>query len=383
MKPQFVLLANLENRRAVFFQQALQRAGLPAAIEISYRQLLTGEVELGDYLSAATCLRIESPGEDWEVEKQLLQLGAERAEQECGPFLTAPQAALLEFDLGRVLFPRQWYLGYVVLLERIEQAITESGASWMNHPSDIATMFDKQACCGLFQNAGLPIPAPLPPVGCYDELIEAMEAAGQSQVFVKLAHGSSASGVVAFRRKGNLQEAITSAELVSQDGELRVYNSLKLRRYRSNEDLRSLFDFLTVHRVHAESWLPKAVQDNEMFDLRIVVAGGVARQAVMRQSRSPLTNLHLGNQRGDLARLQSNLDATVWPQIEQLAVAVDACFPKSVYAGIDLMIAPNFHDLAVLEANAFGDLLPRIEHNGEDTYGSELRVCLEYPLRHS
>jgi hypothetical protein len=42
-------------------------------------------------------------------------------------------------------------------------------------------------------------------------------------------------------------------------------------------------------------------------------------------------------------------------------------FPKSLYAGIDLLLMPGLRKPAILEINAFGDLLPNVLHNGLDT----------------
>jgi hypothetical protein len=42
-----------------------------------------------------------------------------------------------------------------------------------------------------------------------------------------------------------------------------------------------------------------------------------------------------------------------------------------------VLISPRGAHLAVLEANAFGDLLPGISHGGVDTYGAELDAALQ------
>jgi hypothetical protein len=50
------------------------------------------------------------------------------------------------------------------------------------------------------------------------------------------------------------------------------------------------------------------------------------------------------------------------------------CFPGSLYAGIDLLIANGFRKHAILEVNAFGDLLPNVLWNGRDTYTAEIEA---------
>ena len=64
-----------------------------------------------------------------------------------------------------------------------------------------------------------------------------MREAGCHSAFVKLAHGSSASGVVAYRTDGTRHEALTTVEMAHQGGELRLYNSRLIRRYHP-DDLR-------------------------------------------------------------------------------------------------------------------------------------------------
>ncbi|BAZ17613.1 hypothetical protein NIES4071_94930 [Calothrix sp. NIES-4071] len=52
-------------------------------------------------------------------------------------------------------------------------------------------------------------------------------------------------------------------------------------------------------------------------------------------------------------------------------------FPRSLYCGVDLLILPDWKQHAILEINAFGDLLPGILWNGMDTYTSEVKAMLE------
>ncbi|MBD0346110.1 MAG: hypothetical protein ICV63_15055, partial [Coleofasciculus sp. Co-bin14] len=54
-----------------------------------------------------------------------------------------------------------------------------------------------------------------------------------------------------------------------------------------------------------------------------------------------------------------------------------ALFPNSLYCGIDLLILPDYRQHAILEINAFGDLLPGTTCNGIDTYTSEVQAMLK------
>jgi hypothetical protein len=151
------------------------------------------------------------------------------------------------------------------------------------------------------------VPRGLGPVRSFEGLRERMRETDCRSVFVKLAHGSSASGVVAYRTNDIRHEAITTVEMVREGCELRLYNSRLIRCYRDPAEVVCLIDVLAREGVQAEEWLPKAALGDQGFDLRVLVIAGKARHTVVRMSRSPMTNLHLGNQRGDLAAVVERL----------------------------------------------------------------------------
>jgi glutathione synthase/RimK-type ligase-like ATP-grasp enzyme len=379
--PPLVILGNPDNRRVQMFQDALVHFGLPPARAIPYADLLRGRAVLSDVTPRGAIVRIESPGEDFLVERLLLAAGADAAAKERSPHLPAPEALALSFDKGRILFPRQWYLGYRKTLCDVERHLAGRDCRWMSHPQDIAVMFDKVQCHARLARAGVPVPRSLGAVGSFDELEARMAQAGCGRVFVKPAHGSSASGVVAYEARGPRHQATTTVEMVSVDGEMRLYNSLRMRVYRDQRQIARLIDAVCQHGVHVERWVPKAGIDGHTFDLRLVVIGGLrsyrTRHAVVRQSRSPITNLHLMNARGNLEAVLARLGEARWRDVRETCERAMACFAGSLYAGIDLLLTPDYRQHRVLEVNAFGDLLPRLLWQGMDTYQAEVQALLD------
>ncbi|MGW4249748.1 STM4014 family protein, partial [Nocardia sp. NPDC004722] len=61
------VVGNPGNRRVTLFQDAVRRAGLPAARVVSWREVLCGGAEF----TAGEWVRLDSPGEDAEVERLL------------------------------------------------------------------------------------------------------------------------------------------------------------------------------------------------------------------------------------------------------------------------------------------------------------------------
>lgn len=124
--------------------------------------------------------------------------------------------------------------------------------------------------------------------------------------------------------------------------------------------------------------LPKASQHKRVADLRVVVIGGRATHAVVRTSRSPMTNLHLGGVRGDLATARAAAEAAgvAWSEVLGTAERAAACFPGTLCVGVDLLPGIGWRRFAVGEVNAFGDPLPRLTGlpgsgaEGQDTYAA-------------
>jgi hypothetical protein len=94
-------------------------------------------------------------------------------------------------------------------------------------------------------------------------------------------------------------------------------------------------------------------------------------------SRSPFTNLHLGNKRGDLSAIIARLGEPAWRAALRTCERAAAVFPGSLHVDVDLLVVPEWKRHPVLEANAFGDLLPGVLCNGMDTYVAEVRAVVQ------
>ena len=365
MQTSFVVVGNDGDARVLGFQRALRARALPPARVVSYAEVLSGTpVVRGD---APVAVRIESPGKDFETERLLLAAG------EPG---VAPPAG---FERGRIHHPRRWYLGFCRALGRLgQQLAAHPAASFMNPPDDIAILFDKRACHQRLLAADVPVPPALGPVESYEELRSAMRDAGCRAVFVKLAHGSSASGAIAYRTDGRgRHSAATTVETVQDSGAAKLYNSRRIRTLHREREIAELVDALAPYRLHVEAWLPKAGFSGCAFDVRVVVIGGRAHHAVARLSQSPMTNLHLRNRRAGAAEIAGFLGSDVWRRMLRAAEdAMQRGFPASLYGGVDVMVTASLRTVAFLEVNAFGDLLPGVLHEGEDTYQAELSAAL-------
>ena len=143
----FVVIGNPGSRRIELFQAALNELRLPAAQVVSYLDLLSGKEALPRSVRDGTVARIESPGKDFEVERALIAAGAGAADDdERFDRVSRRTAQDLSFERGRILYPRQWYLGYCATLRLIELQLAECPpprplSQWMNSPADDQSAF--------------------------------------------------------------------------------------------------------------------------------------------------------------------------------------------------------------------------------------------------
>jgi glutathione synthase/RimK-type ligase-like ATP-grasp enzyme len=347
----FTVVGTPGDRRVELFGAACRSRGLPEPRVLPWRDVLLGRDVT---IAPGTLLRIDSPGEDPQADALLRGPG----------------------DPTRVGGGAAWYRTFTGALRRVAAAAPK--ARMLGDPDEIAVMFDKRRCHARLRSAGLPVPPALPEVHGYGELRARMAEAGWSRVFVKPAHGSSASGIIALQTAPGRIKAVTSAAM-GQEG---PHNSLRVRTYTREGEIAALVDALAPDGLHVERWFPKAGLDGRALDLRVVVVAGTPTHAVVRTSRHPMTNLHLGGARGDLGALRHRLGEAGWREALEVCVRAADRFPRSLMVGVDLLVGIGWRRLAVGEVNAFGDLLPGLTGlpgsgaEGKDTYGAQVEAAL-------
>ncbi|MCX5134356.1 STM4014 family protein [Streptomyces sp. NBC_00340] len=352
----WAVVANGENRRVDLFAAAAENAGCGTPRVVEWLDVLR---DGGHDFADDEWVRLDSPGENAEVDRLLR--GTD--------------------DPTRVEGSARWYAGFLDGVRSLR------GGRRLDDPADLAVLFDKRLCHARLDAAGVPVP-PSPtsgvrrPVESWSDVRVLMAEAGLRRAFVKLAHGSSASGVLAVETSttGRIR-ATTSVERTADGG---LHNSLRIRRYTDEAEIAAIVDTLAPDGLHIERWLPKASLGDRSADLRVVVVAGRATHAVVRTSRSPLTNLHLGGARGDLAAVRA-LAGDRWAQALDISERAAACFPDTLCVGVDLLPAIGWRRFTVGEVNAFGDLLPRLTGlpgsgaEGLDTYAAQVAAVQSVP----
>ncbi|MEV8596005.1 STM4014 family protein [Streptomyces sp. NPDC052012] len=359
----FAVVGNPGNRRVALFADAVRAAGLATPRVVPWLDVLRAG---GADFDADEIVRLDSPGEHPEVDGLLRGI---------------PEATRVE-GTGR------WYARFTRAVRSLR------GGVRLDDAGELAVMFDKRRCHATLAAAGVPVPdsptsgPAAARITGWDDVRAVMRAHRMPRLFVKLAHGSSASGVLAVESSaGDRIRATTSVEL-APDG--RLFNSLRVRRYERERDVAAIVDRLAPDGLHLERWLPKAAVRGRVADLRVLVVAGRATHAVERTSTSPLTNLHLGGSRGDLDAVRDAVETAGgrWADVLAVCERAAACFPRTLCVGVDLLPAVGWRRFAVGEVNAFGDLLPRLTGlpgsgaEGLDTYAAQVAAVRHRHQRH-
>ncbi|MFJ7948193.1 STM4014 family protein [Streptomyces sp. NPDC096354] len=366
--PRFAVVGVPGNRRVTLFQEAVRAAGLPAARIVPWQDVLRGEAAF----RPGETVRMDSPGEDAEVERLLRAVD----------------------DPTRVEGTALWYARFTAAVREVARAAGAAGAELLDDPGDVAVLFDKRLCHGVLDGAAVPVPASAtsgagaPVVRGWADVRALMAGHRMPRAFVKLAHGSSASGVLAVETAGPGRVRATTS--VERDAGGRLFNSLRVRRCTTEREVAAIVDALAPDGLHIERWLPKASQHGRSADLRVVVVAGRATHAVVRTSRSPMTNLHLGGERGSLDEVRVAVRAAggSWAEVLAVCERAAACFPETLCVAVDLLPATGWRRFAVGEVNAFGDLLPRLTGlpdsgaEGLDTYAAQVAAVLNRARNH-
>ncbi len=356
----FLTIGASDSRRVQFWESVLLKRNLKHKI-IDYKQFINNDLP---NITKPTTLRITATGESFEAQKMIMSLGG------------LPNAQDLVFKKGLIYPNTYWYRGWCILLQKIEEFVRQNPLlKIMNTPAAIQLCFHKLRCQQFLETQNIPTPKIiLDQVRTYDSLIAYLQKENIHQVFIKPYHGSSASGVMAFRQNKDKQMLYTTIAL-KPNGEL--YNHLRLQKYSSISTIKTIIEKMISTDLLVEEWIRKKTYEKQSVDFRILVINGKAAFVVPRMSQHFITNLHLGNIKGNIAEVEKTFGKALIQNAKNLAIQAVQSIDGLFYAGVDVAISESGKSY-VLEVNAFGDLLLNITQEGLSTYEYELEQWMEY-----
>ena len=200
---------------------------------------------------------------------------------------------------GEIVGLAAWYRGFADALDRVAVAVDAAGARLLTDPAEILAMFDKRACHARLTAAGVAVAPALPGIAGYarpapghgrGRLAPGLRQARARLVGLRRA-GAAPSGD---RRCGPTPRSSWSGP-VEPAVQLAAGAPLPRRGRRGDH-----CGHTRPGRPARRAVVPQGGLDGRVVDLRVVVVAGRPTHVVVRGSRSPMTNLHLGGVRGDL-----------------------------------------------------------------------------------
>lgn len=345
-------------QRSESFKDALKKSGHPAPVHLTYSECLaSGDMGAGRF-EGLDILRFDSPGGSYATWSTLSEFAG---------FSTTN----FQDEFGRIYPLSSFMIGF----EKILRQITASTpVPTTVDPNAIFLFADKSRAHAWCKANGFPVPTVLPDITSCAELMARLNQLEMRRAFLKLRHGSAASGVLAIEKHGHHIRVITSVERKIIAGQNRLYNSLKMRKYLDDE-ARDLIDvILDQFEVHIEEWIPKLRLENNPTDFRVVMIGGEPAHIVVRCSETPITNLHLGNQRLSIESLGSLVPESTWQKIRDMGSEIAALHPKHFCFGLDIAIHRKTGEIFIIEINAFGDYLNHVKYKGMDPHSYQIKA---------
>lgn len=350
-----VVIAN-PGKRLDAFLSACSEVGEPEPRIMFHRDVLQSVLH-GERLDFPehSDVRIDSFGRDPDVEQALLALGQE-------PDGVQPRVR----KRGEMIAPAQIQRGWLRYLVRLNDQWRPGWTTW-NARWALGELFDKTRVSRRLRDAGVRVPNALEQPQSVAELRTKLAKRDWSSAFVKLACGSSAVGIVFLSG----DHAVTTIEREDD----RWFNTRKLVQLHERDEIDRVLELVVREGAHVEEAIPLLRLDGRRFDLRVLVVAGEPAFVVARQSAHPMTNLHLGGTRAELARIKTLIPPDKWDEAMHLAVRCAELY-ECFHLGVDIGFHAESLDPYVFEANAFGDFLPRLQRDGLSVMAWELRARL-------
>ncbi len=369
--PRYVIIANPDSLRWKAYAPELtafwaEREVTPEVELVSWRDVILhdGNIDGLPAFDRPAIVRLESPGRDWQVTQLLLRAGSQARGEDGEHWLSLP------YRKGQLVSPGVFHSGFCQILSRLREGfLRRPHLRPSADPLELAEMFDKNATSARLELAGIPVPPALSAPKTVDALFAALRRRRFGTAYVKLNTGSSASAIAVVRPMEEPPWAVSS--ITRLDGE--VFSTRRLRRH-EGENLQAVLGFLLREGACVQQGIRMAQIDGQNFDIRVVVIHGQPAFTIFRLSSQPMTNLHLGGRRGDVARCRAAIPTRAW--LDGLDHCVEtAGLYRSAAVGIDLLFESGYLRHFVLEVNAFGDFFPNLtDEKGRSVHRIEIEA---------
>lgn len=374
MEIKFVIIGDLSGRRVQAFIECLKKSNIHTYQVLSWLELVKSDSAFVNSIEKNTVVKIEPPEKDMNIYRELLKLG------DLHNGLKIREINEIDFSYFPIIAPRQWYEGLENLLINLQDAsnnLVHKNIVWLNDINETLLMMDKCKTYDFLatktRETEFYLPSQIAAPTNYNEFKE-IHGEMTAQYFIKLRYGSGGTGVLAYKNNPKLnQEKIwTSLNFEVVGGKKIFYSNNKVNCFEDKNKVKELIHWVLVNGAHIEEWIPKATYQGASFDTRAFVLQDKAEYLISRLSKSPITNLHLGNQRMESKAILSK------EQVATIATAAEKVmklFNQSTFAGIDIVCSTGFRPY-VIDVNPFGDFFHNLLGTEDNVHYLEIKAAI-------
>ncbi len=365
-----ILIGEIEGKRTTYFKKAAEHLGFAQMLQmLCYCDGM-------DFLQNA---------------KEVLKISSEKHRlQYCK--IDPPSYDFLHKEQSQIDSMYRAYKSYYSWLLTLPEP--SGKLQYLNTPKSLSLLLDKYKCKERLIEKGLETkvtPCLGKDIKSYQELKQKMKIWHCPSVFIKPNFASGAAGILAYRcHPSNGQELLyTSVYLQEWKGKEIIINTKKMFCYKESEIIEKICSHILSLGTIIERWIPKAEYQHYNYDLRVLYQFHKIAFITVRQSKGPITNLHLNNKpliTKQLGKLPECLELTKEQisDIEKLCYQAASVFDGLSVVGIDILLEKKKKRPLIIEMNGQGDLLYQDIYHENSIYKEQVammaakeRVCKE------
>ncbi|HAG44162.1 MAG TPA: hypothetical protein DCL31_13620 [Clostridium sp.] len=368
MKSKFLLVGDTKGKRINTFVDCLKHMDITDYKIISWKDVIEDSSIIQKDLSDNTIIKIEPPEKDLYIYKSFLKKGISKG------ILNNKDIEKINFEKCPIVAPSQWYEGVREVFLEIESILNHNRNVFsMINIEESLIMMDKERTYNFLsgKEKKFNLPEKLKSYKSYEQF---KNDTGDRNLkcFIKLRHGSGSEGVIAYSNNKRLNEECIYTSLAYSKDEDIFFSTYKVNCYKDSEIIKKMIDWVLKNDAHIEAWIPKAKYIDKVYDTRAIVIDNKVEYLLSRLSRTPITNLHLKNERKESKEF---MDTKTIDIIENASKGVMNLFENSFMAGIDVVMSKK-NKPYIIDVNPFGDLLHHLIGTDKNIYYKEIKSAI-------
>lgn len=371
MNINFVIIGDLVGRRIEAFTKCLKQLELNNFKIITWAEILKDIAVLEKNLEPNTIIKLEPPEKDMEIYRALLKYGHEKGS------LSDSYIDKIDFSDYKIIAPKQWYYGFELISKKIKSICEKNKLKnlyLMNDIDEMLIMMDKKQTYKhlnqQLETAKFNLPKKFHTPENYEEFQD-LYGNKPMKAFIKLRYGSGSTGVLGYANNPKRKEMVIYTSLNNDNGNF--YSNYKVNRFTEKNKIQTLINWVLDNGAHIESWIPKAKHHKKAFDTRSFVIDKESKYLLTRLSKTPITNLHLKNERANSSEIMTKSNLQI---VRSASEDVMNIFNKSLYSGIDVVTTED-NKPYIIDVNPFGDLFHNLLGTDQNVYFLEIKKALE------